>query len=171
MWFWGHAAVGYLGYYAARRYWSRLPGGDVHDRTLAGLLLGTQLPDLIDKPLAWWLGVLPAGRSLLHSLVVVLPLAAVTVWAGRRVGRGSAATGLVAGVLSHVLVDPLPQLAAGEFADLPYLAWPLLPAPPYDVGTGFSTHFRAIDLGPGTLFEVGLTVLALGLAVHEHRRA
>lgn len=32
-------------------------------------LYATQLPDLIDKPLAWSVGILPTGRSLAHSLL------------------------------------------------------------------------------------------------------
>ena len=30
---------------------------------LLAVLVGTQLPDIVDKPLAWWFTVLPSGRS------------------------------------------------------------------------------------------------------------
>ena len=62
---WGHAALGYLFYtaYARLRYRHPPVGLSVY-----ALGLGTQFPDLIDKPLAWHFAVLPSGRSLAHSL-------------------------------------------------------------------------------------------------------
>jgi hypothetical protein len=42
------------------------------------------LPDLVDKPLSWWLDVLPAGTSLAHSLTGFLPAAAVASAVGVR---------------------------------------------------------------------------------------
>ena len=65
MWPWGHLAVGYLVYSGLSRWrFGRLPGSVA---TLA-VALGTQLPDLVDKPLAWTVNVLASGRSLAHSL-------------------------------------------------------------------------------------------------------
>ena len=62
MWPWGHLALGYLLHSPlARARFGRPPT----DRATLLLVIGTQLPDLVDKPLAWWLGVLPAGRSSL----------------------------------------------------------------------------------------------------------
>jgi len=73
MWPWGHAAVGYLAYSLGYR---------ASDRRLTGaaviaLGVGTQFPDLIDKPLGWTFGVLPGGRTLAHSLLTVAVVAVV----------------------------------------------------------------------------------------------
>lgn len=57
MWPWEHAAVGYLlcsAALAARRT-------VLNDIPVIALGVATLLPDLIDKPLALWLGVFPEG--------------------------------------------------------------------------------------------------------------
>ena len=68
MWPWGHVALGYL-FYSLYVHWR-------HDRppsapAAIAVGVGTLLPDVIDKPLAWWAAVLPNGRSLAHSAVVM----------------------------------------------------------------------------------------------------
>ena len=61
MWPWEHLAFGYLLWSLWLRARGRsLPG----DWEALVLVFATQLPDLVDKPLAWQLGVLPGGRSL-----------------------------------------------------------------------------------------------------------
>ena len=57
MWPWGHLAAGYPVYTAYTRLHTGDPPADVPALVA---LLGTQLPDLVDKPLA----VLPTVRSL-----------------------------------------------------------------------------------------------------------
>ena len=63
MWPWDHLAFGYVWYTLASRGWDGRPPSNAAAIALA---VGTQFPDLVDKPLAWWLDVLPAGRSLGH---------------------------------------------------------------------------------------------------------
>ena len=76
---WEHAAVAYL-LYAGYARW--------HDGTAPGgwavlvVLVASQLPDLIDKPLAWQFGLLPSGRSLAHSVFVAVPVVVVVVALG-----------------------------------------------------------------------------------------
>ncbi|MFC4542242.1 metal-dependent hydrolase [Halosolutus amylolyticus] len=120
----GHVAVGYLAYSALRR----AIHGDVPPASaIPWLLLGTQLPDLIDKPLAWWFGVLPAGRSLAHSLLFAVPLLLLARRWFRRSDRPGAGEGLAVGYLSHLLVDAAPLLwSRPELAS--FLVWPVLPA-------------------------------------------
>lgn len=58
MWPWGHAAIGYLLFSMDTRLrYGRRPGGPA---TIL-LFFGTQFPDLVDKPLAWTLPLLPSG--------------------------------------------------------------------------------------------------------------
>jgi hypothetical protein len=59
MWPWEHLAVGYLLYSVSCVLWGRYPTRI----GVAALAFGTQFPDLVDKPLGWWLGVLPSGQS------------------------------------------------------------------------------------------------------------
>ncbi|RLM56889.1 metal-dependent hydrolase, partial [Halorubrum sp. Atlit-26R] len=71
----GHLAFAYLWYalYAASST-HRLPAR----LALLPLAVGSQFPDLIDKPLAY-IGVLTYGRSLAHSLFA-FALCSLAVW-------------------------------------------------------------------------------------------
>ena len=157
MWPWGHLAAGYLVYTAYTRLHTGDPPADVPALVA---LLGTQLPDLVDKPLAWSLAVLPTGRSLGHSLVVgavVLPVA----WAlaAHRDARPLAAA-LSVGWLSHLLGDALYPFVNGEFAHVAFLAWPLLPLPAYEVEASFAAHLALLSPSPTLAFELALVALA-----------
>ncbi|MCL7419035.1 MAG: metal-dependent hydrolase, partial [Halalkalicoccus sp.] len=76
MWPWGHAALAYVLYSALRRRRGGSPGGVA---TIV-VVFASQLPDLIDKPLAWTLGVIPSGRMLAHAPAVALPLCVAVYW-------------------------------------------------------------------------------------------
>jgi membrane-bound metal-dependent hydrolase YbcI (DUF457 family) len=64
-------------------------------------VVGTLVPDFIDKPLAWVLHVIPGGRYLAHSLTAALLLSAVL---GRLLGWGTA-KGFAVGYVAHLLGD------------------------------------------------------------------
>lgn len=73
MWPFTHLVIEYLLYTSyAHAHLRRLPS----QFAAVLVLLGTQLPDLIDKPLAL-AGVLSSGRALGHSLLFGLPLIAL----------------------------------------------------------------------------------------------
>lgn len=159
MWPLGHIAVGYLLYaFSTRARFDRPPG---HVPALA-LVLGTQFPDLVDKPLAWYLGMIPTGRSLTHSLLVlVLLVFALALVAGRN-GRRETATAFGIGAFSHVLADSIPALW-GE-ADLNMLLWPVLPVEPYETGPPTVLALLRESLGePYFLTEFVLAAVALAL--------
>ncbi|GGM65115.1 membrane-bound metal-dependent hydrolase YbcI (DUF457 family) [Halarchaeum rubridurum] len=142
MWPWAHLGLAYVVYLLVRpRAWWRA------DRlTLGALVLGTQLPDLIDKPAAWVFGVLPSGRSLAHSLVFVLPFFLLVAVVCRRRARREAGFAFGFGVLSHLALDAVGPFLAGDYGELGFLLWPLTPPPPYDE--------------PGTLAELLQAALA-----------
>ena len=74
-----HGALAYLLYVGyAFISGQRLPLG----WTLVPLAIGSQLPDLIDKPLAYW-GVLVYGRSLAHSVFTMTVICASVWWLTR----------------------------------------------------------------------------------------
>ncbi|PSP90315.1 metal-dependent hydrolase [Halobacteriales archaeon QS_4_69_34] len=157
MWPWGHLAIGYLCYsLLARRRFGRPPGG-VETLWLA---LGTQIPDLVDKPLAWTLGVLPAGRSLGHSLLVALLAVAVVALLARQRGWGRAGLAFGVGYLAHLPVDALVPVLDGEYALLSFLGWPLLSPPPYGEELGFLGQVRTAELTPVLALGLVLSVLA-----------
>ncbi|AWB26709.1 metal-dependent hydrolase [Halococcoides cellulosivorans] len=163
MWPWGHLAVAYLALAGFEWHRDREPTIGV----TAVALVGSQLPDLIDKPLAWTLDVLPVGRSLAHSVVVLAPLiAVVAILAGRRHRRVVVAGTL--GIGSHLGADGLGGILAGEFGELSYLGWPLLDPPTYTVDQSFLAHLLAMELTP--LFVLQGLLVAVALAVWAHSR-
>ncbi|KAB1187535.1 MULTISPECIES: metal-dependent hydrolase [Haloferax] len=123
----GHLALGYLSVALVWRLRGRaLPTGWM----LAAALLGSQLPDIIDKPLAYY-GVLVSGRSLGHSLLVMLPVLAVVSFVGWREGYGEYAVAFTVGTLSHYIGDTYRLLLAGDWDVLTFLLWPAFPATVY----------------------------------------
>ena len=138
MWPWGHLAVGYLLYSAIARSQGRLPDS----RATFLVLLGTQLPDLVDKPLAW-AGILPGGRTLAHSLVVAVPLSVAVYLYARRHGESYAALAFGVGYVSHPLVDGFKPLLVGEYQYVHYLLWPLFGFDPPSY-----TAFRFVVIEP-----------------------
>jgi len=157
MWPWGHLAAGYLLYSAGTRLSTRDSPADVS--TLVALF-GTQLPDLVDKPLAWSLSVLPTGRSLAHSLVVATPVLAIGWFLTARRDARPLVAALGVGWVSHSFTDALYPLLGLHFDEVTFLAWPLLPLPTYEVDQSFAAHFALVSPSPTFLFELLLVVLA-----------
>lgn len=120
---WEHLAVGYLWYSA----WSHLRHGQrPSGRPVVALAVATQLPDLIDKPLAWEFGVLPGGQTLGHSLVFTLPVLAFVLGAfGRRIGGAVAV-----GYLSHLAGDVVYPVVLGGTPRVSFLLWPFVETAP-----------------------------------------
>jgi hypothetical protein len=159
MWPWGHAAAGYLLYSLFVRATGERPTG-VAVLTLA---VGTQFPDLVDKTLGWEVGVLPGGRTLAHSLLTVAVLWAVVTTVTRRYGRSVLGQAFLVGTLIHILTDGLYSAIEGDFADLSYLLWPVLPMPEEDAGLSIISMFAEMTLTTTVIFELGLVALAAGL--------
>jgi hypothetical protein len=150
---WGHAAVGYLVYSLAGR--SGTAAGPTAAGTVA-LGVGTQLPDLVDKPLAWHAAILPNGRSLGHSLVVALVVLTLVRWVAASRGRGALGTAFGIGYLTHLAGDALYPALAGRLSALGFLLWPLVPVPPSDRTGGILTYFLTLDFEPVFWFELVL---------------
>jgi hypothetical protein len=123
----GHLALAYLCYAAYTEVTeSRLPRG----LPLVVLAVASQLPDLVDKPLAY-VGVLASGRSLAHSLLVVVPLLLAARWVLGRTARPRTAPAFVVGVLAHLLGDTYSLALAGAWSEMRFLLWPVFPAIDY----------------------------------------
>lgn len=151
MWPWNHVALGYLLYTGLTRARSGEPPGDV---ATLWLLLGTQLPDLIDKSLAWTVGLVPSGRMLVHTLFVAIPACWLVYRYWSRLGRPERGVAFGVGYLSHVFGDAIGSLLIGETAYVRFLIWPLLSVPE-DSQESIIGEFIEIELA-----------LSPGLAVH-----
>lgn len=133
MWPWGHAAIGYLLYSLGVRSFGRRP----EDGPVFVLLIGTQLPDLVDKPLAWFLGVFPQGYSVGHSVFVALPVGLVVLAVFRTHAR--AAIAFTIGYWSHLAGDIGFGLLTNNPLTFHRVMWPILTLPAYsDELTGFA---------------------------------
>ena len=108
---WGHLAVGYFLYspFACARF-----GRPPTDRATLWLAVSTQLPDLIDKPLAWRLGVLPAARTLGHSLLTITAVSVLVYAYFERRDCAHVALAFGVGYVTHPLVDGLFPLLNGQ---------------------------------------------------------
>lgn len=159
MWPWGHVAVGYLLWSASvRGVDGRRPTG----AEVAALAVGTQFPDLVDKPGAWVFGVLPSGRSLAHSLITATVVIAVVYVLARRRRREWLAAAFGVGYVSHSLADTVSSLLSGEFDKLTYLLWPVTPVPVYGPESGDSSATLGLFL-----LQLALTVAAYALWRHD----
>ena len=160
MWPWGHLAVGYVLYSLGTR---ARTGESPDGWNVVALAIGTQFPDLVDKPLAWWLGVLPGGRTLAHSLLVAVPLVVLVAALARRYDAGPRATAFAVGYLSHLAGDALVPALVGSPRELAFLLWPATPTVVYDdpplladlsLTRAAVADFLAATLAPGGLAAV-----------------
>lgn len=165
--------LGYVLYSAYSRAWLlRAPS----DRAALVVPVAAVLPDVIDKPLAWQFAVLPAGRSLAHSLLFALPLVAVVALVARHLGATDAGLAFAVAYLSHLPADSFyAAITTGVTVDLGYMVWPIGTVDPVHT-SGFlarlheiAVEFSAFVAGPeGWRFvavQAVLVSLTLGLWV------
>ncbi|MDB2293268.1 metal-dependent hydrolase [Halorubrum ezzemoulense] len=177
----GHLAFAYLWYtvYAAAGT-HRLPAR----LALVPLAIGSQFPDLIDKPLAY-VGVLTSGRSLAHSLFV-FAICSVTLWwlTNRLRGRWTPESlpehlrivtpaAFAIGYLSHLGGDTYRFLLTGDFWSVRFLVYPVFPvsrSPASDIAP-WTRMFR-IYQEMGTHPQLNVILLAIivfvGLRLHAY---
>ncbi|WP_436926256.1 metal-dependent hydrolase [Halosimplex amylolyticum] len=151
MWPWEHLALGYVAFSLVWRASRRERDG----RAAVAVGVGTQIPDIVDKGLAWHLDVLPAARSLAHSALVAVPVSAVVLAVAARKRRPDLGFAFVIGYLTHLFGDALPRLVDGYYHSVGFLLWPILPASP-DQGMGTVVgRFRELAASPETYFAAG----------------
>ena len=158
MWPLGHVAIGFLAYLAVHRARNR---EDIDEIAVLLAVIGSLAPDIIDKPLAWHLGVLPTGRTLAHSLLVIVPVCLVAYVLASRSGHPEWGVGLTVGALSHLIVDALPVLWDPE-ASGSFLLWPVWSVEEYQDGAPTVTALLVEQLGdPYFLIEFPLFAIAV----------
>ncbi|MFB6130395.1 MAG: metal-dependent hydrolase [Salinigranum sp.] len=164
MWPWGHLGFGYL---LLTSYDHLLGGRRPGDVEALALAFGTQFPDLIDKPLAWSLGVLPGGRTLAHSVFTATVVIAVVIGVTRRRRATRVGVGFGLGYVSHLVGDSVWSVAAGDYGALSFLLWPALPLPGYDTETGILRHFAELEFTPVVAVGLVLGAIAVGAWVRD----
>jgi hypothetical protein len=159
----GHAAFGYLCYSLyTRRYLSHPPIG----LAVFALGLGTQFPDLIDKPLTWTVPLLPYGRSLGHSLFTLAALyTLLRIWSTYPDHR-VLVNAFAIGYGTHLFGDGIGPVISGDYLTLGFLFWPITPVPVSSVGS-FSEFFLSLTLTPLLAAEAILTVCGLAVWFHD----
>ena len=168
MWPWGHLGVAYLLYSLYSRGRFRRPP---RPEPALAVVVGSQFADLVDKPLAWGLGVLPGGRTLAHSLLFAAGLIVIVYAAAFVRGRVETATAFVIAHLSHLLADLPPRLFLGYPFGSEFLLWPILTHPAFEYNERLFEPPAVVELivtpftDPLVFFalDVSLFVLALGL--------
>jgi len=173
MWPWEHVLFAYVFYsiYVHLR-WQKRP----LDAPTVALALGSVIPDLIDKPLAWQFGVFESGYAVAHSAFVVVPAAAAIYLFAERHGHGSVGAAYGVGHLFHLAGDVLPASLAHGTLDLTPVLWPIAGSPrPADrmtvsffegVSTLLTEYVAAIatlDLTPVIAFQIGSLIFGLAL--------
>jgi hypothetical protein len=158
---WGHAAAGYLVYTArCRARTGTVPEG----AAVLALAVGTQFADLLDKPFAWYLSVLPSGRSLGHSVFTAIVLLAVVHRVATHYHRAELSIAFAVGHVLHLAGDTVYPIVQGEPGRLRFLLWPAL-----SQGTGTGGDHTIIEtlieltLSVGGAIELLLFVAATGL--------
>lgn len=143
-----HLVAGYL-----LSRWRSLP--------VLGVVLGTALPDLVDKPLAM-VGVVDLYHTAGHSLLVMVTVGGL--WT--LVARHELALAVWVGWGSHLVLDAVPMVVNGRPDDVQFLLWPLVvhvPAvhlPPL----AFAQYYIGT---PAVLLEAGIGVVFVGVLLAE----
>lgn len=156
---WGHFLAGFvpLCLYVVLRY-RRLPSVD----TVFLILVATQLPDLVDKPLAWVFGVFPSGRLVAHSVVFAVPTVVVVSAVAWWLSRADLGAIFTFGYLSHVYTDHLRLLSEpAGYPGLQNVFFPLV-APVSEEQMNFLYYFERVELTPGVLLAA-VVVTAAGV--------
>lgn len=168
MWPWEHLAVGYLLCSA----WFRFRYGRRPRRLDAvAVAVGSQLPDLVDKPLAWGFGFLPSGVSLAHSVLVAVPVSLLVYVLSRRAGRPAVGMAFSIGYLAHLPSDAIYPMLLGGSPKVFVFLWPLVPATSSSTGDILSNVVyyagRYVDflLSPAGAPLVVLEVMLIGTAL------
>ena len=123
MWPWDHLAVGYLVVSLWRRWRSGRPPREAE---AVAVVVGSQLPDLVDKPLGWGTTLLPSGHSLAHSLPVAIPTSIAVYLIARRFDRGDVGSSFALAYLSHLPADVFYPMVLGRSPNFAFLFWPFV---------------------------------------------
>jgi len=167
MWPWEHLAFAYVLYSLTMNVGFRAsPSG----RETIAVAVGSQFPDLVDKPLGWTFEFAETGYSIGHSIFVAPVVCLVAYAVAIRGGNRALAGAFSIAYLSHPIADLLSQSLRDGVVDARIALWPVASPPGTDHG-GFLDHLllylaRYVYqlLAGGLTMELAVQLL-LGLAV------
>ncbi|WP_396613793.1 metal-dependent hydrolase (plasmid) [Haloferax sp. S1W] len=136
MWPWEHLLFGYVWFSAVNRAVWR---DHISDSVGLAVVLSTQAPDLIDKPLSWTFGLITTGYGPAHSLLVGVPILLVVAGIAWTRDKIRLAVAIVVAYSSHLVGDVLALRANGP--NVGRVLWPLVPRDPYETDLGFVERF------------------------------
>jgi hypothetical protein len=160
---WEHFAIAYISCSVVIRM---SDAGPVDRSEFFAILLGSQFPDLIDKPASWLFEVFPSGVSVAHSVFIAVPIAVFVLILTSRRENTTAGLAFIAGYLLHLPADALyPTILRGTAPQVAVFLWPIVPAAPNPPG-GFLTNVQFYLLQyPEQLMTVGAWVVLLELGL------
>ena len=131
---WEHLLFGYVTYSLLVRVFTQ---GRPATAGVAGVVCGSLLPDLVDKPLAWQFGFFGSGYGIGHSLFTATAVCSLVLYVGYRRDSNALSTGLSVGYLVHLPGDLATAVLSSE--PIPYgrVLWPLV-----SLGDGYDSDFR-----------------------------
>lgn len=146
-------------------------------RESLAVAVGSQLPDLVDKPLAWTFGLVEAGSSIAHSIFALPVVCFAAYWISRRLDNVRLAIAFTIAYLSHLLSDVIYPIVIGRGIEPRVVLWPIA-SPPPGLGHGGIVEKTAMYFGryvdqlstdgltPYAAFQLGLVgaVVLLWLA-------
>lgn len=175
MWPWEHVVIGYVAYSIlshARR--GRAPDG----REAVIAAFAALLPDLVDKPLAWGVGIVSTGYGPAHSLLVALPFVALLATWRSALGYPWQGIALATGYLLHLPGDVLYTYVTNGLLVPSIVLWPVRTTGSSGSRVGFverslakmsqfGTDVLAGDLSTYMWLQLGLMTLAALLWVYD----
>ncbi|TMT85760.1 metal-dependent hydrolase [Haloterrigena sp. H1] len=136
MWPWEHLAFAYALYSVTRNVGFRTSPSA---RETIAVAVGSQFPDLVDKPLGWTFGFAESGYSIGHSIFVAPAVCLVAYAVAARWGNRALAGAFSLAYLSHPIGDMLSHLFRDGTVDSRIVLWPIASPPATDYG-GFLDH-------------------------------
>lgn len=130
---WEHALVGYIGFSAFVHAVYREPPTS---KETAVVVFAALLPDLVDKPLAWGLGVFTSGYGIAHSVFLVAPASIAVGWLAWSRGHPRLGIALALGWFLHLVGDLSSKFLTDGETQFARVLWPVR-----RTGDGYETGF------------------------------
>lgn len=128
--------------------------------------VGSVFPDIVDKPLAHEVGLLPSGRVFMHSIPPALPVWLAVAWYGWRTHRSRLSAVFVAGHLLHILADHYQSFRGPNRSLPPEVLWPITGVAPRPPIPGWAGP-QHISLHLWTLFSVSMLVVLAYVVIED----
>lgn len=135
---------------------------------LAVVFVGSQLPDLVDKPLAHQFALIPSGRVFLHSIPIAFPLALLVVYYAHRTDRLRLGGAYAFAHGSHLVADTHHALFDPNRSFPPDLLWPITQPVPRPTVPGWAGP-EGINVLLWTIFSVAVLAVLAYVLVEDLR--